>query len=216
MTLSFPNETKAYREARNALLVSEIALRRRIEDVAAQRRALPPSGAAPQDYAFTATDGTAAPLSSLFGPHETLALYSFMYAPDDDRPCPACTSLMDGWNGQWTQITQRIAFAAVSSATPEQLGSLAAERNWRIPLYSAQGTDYQSRYFGETPEGRQRTFLNIFSRDGSRIHHVWGTEMERADLDGHPRHLDLAWPLWAILDMTPEGRGSFFPDVFAR
>ena len=42
--LSYPNESKEYRAARNALLDEEIALRAQIEAVAAKRRALPPGG----------------------------------------------------------------------------------------------------------------------------------------------------------------------------
>ena len=48
--MSFPNETPEYRAARNALLASEIGLRRQMEAVAAQLRALPPGGEVPQDY----------------------------------------------------------------------------------------------------------------------------------------------------------------------
>lgn len=42
--ISFPNESIEYRAARNALLDQEIALRRQIEAVAEQRRALPSIG----------------------------------------------------------------------------------------------------------------------------------------------------------------------------
>ena len=48
--ISYPNESAAYRAARNALLDDEIALRRQIEAVAAKRRALPPGGEIPEDY----------------------------------------------------------------------------------------------------------------------------------------------------------------------
>ena len=40
----FPNESAEYRQARDALLAEEIELRRHIERVAEQRRALPPGG----------------------------------------------------------------------------------------------------------------------------------------------------------------------------
>ena len=46
----FPNESADYRKARNALLVEEIELRRAIERVASQRRALPEGGKLPQDF----------------------------------------------------------------------------------------------------------------------------------------------------------------------
>ncbi len=42
--LQFPGEDSVYRSARNALLDEEMALRRQIERVSAQRRALRPAG----------------------------------------------------------------------------------------------------------------------------------------------------------------------------
>ena len=214
MPLSYPNETDAYRSARNDLLDAEIALRAQIEAVAAKRRALPPGGELSQDYAFIGQDGETRTLSSLFGDKTTLALYSYMYALDAARPCPACTSLLDGLNALVPQITQRIAFAAVSSTRPEQLATISKERNWKsILLISAYGTDYQSLYHGRSADGEQ-PMMNVFTKQEGVIRHSWGSEMLYADLDGHPRHMDLAWPIWGILDMTPEGRGEFFPQVF--
>jgi predicted dithiol-disulfide oxidoreductase (DUF899 family) len=57
--LKFPNENGAYRKARNSLLEAERELRRQVERVAAQRRALPPGGELSQDYVFerTGADG---------------------------------------------------------------------------------------------------------------------------------------------------------------
>src|SRR5579859_2473827 len=51
--IQFPGESREYRLARNQLLEAEIELRRTIERVAAQRRALPPGGAVPDDYVLT-------------------------------------------------------------------------------------------------------------------------------------------------------------------
>lgn len=53
----FPGESRAYREARTALLAEEIELRRRIQQVAAQRRALPPGPKPAKDYRFLDADG---------------------------------------------------------------------------------------------------------------------------------------------------------------
>src|SRR5450755_243127 len=89
--LRFPGESAGYRAARNALLDEEMELRRLTERVAAQRRALPAGGAIPEDYQF---DGDSGPvnLSALFVPgKDTLAVYSFMYGPERERPCPGCT-----------------------------------------------------------------------------------------------------------------------------
>ncbi|HLZ81937.1 MAG TPA: DUF899 family protein, partial [Caulobacteraceae bacterium] len=72
----FPGESAAYRGARDKLLESEMALRRQMEAVAAQRRALPPGGLIPTDYVFDeAEDAHAVRLSQLFGDKKTLLLY---------------------------------------------------------------------------------------------------------------------------------------------
>src|SRR3546814_4667389 len=80
--LSFPNESTEYRTARNALLDAEIALRRQLEALAAQRRALPPGGAVRKDFMFERI-GANQPHdhvkpSDLFGDHPRLLLYQFM------------------------------------------------------------------------------------------------------------------------------------------
>ena len=98
--LHYPNETNEYRAARNALLDDEIALRAHIEAVAAKRRALPLGGEIPEDYVFERIGETSMPekvtMSELFGPHDTLILYSFMYGPEREMPClrAALTCLM--------------------------------------------------------------------------------------------------------------------------
>ena len=77
----FPGEPGDYRLARNQLLEAEIELRRMIERVAAQRRALPPGGAVRQDYVFeeVASAGEVR-FSQLLAPdQDTLVIYSFMF-----------------------------------------------------------------------------------------------------------------------------------------
>src|SRR5450830_1990403 len=118
--LSYPNESKEYRAARNALLDEEIALRAQIEAVAAKRRALPPGGEVPQDYVFERIGTTQMPeqvkMSKLFGPHDTLILYSFMYGPERESPCPGCTHLLDGIDGAARHLGERAAFHVVAKS----------------------------------------------------------------------------------------------------
>jgi len=54
--LQFPGENAAYRAARNALLDEEMALRRQLERVSAQRRTLPMGGAVREDYVLDLMD----------------------------------------------------------------------------------------------------------------------------------------------------------------
>ncbi|SOY56113.1 conserved hypothetical protein [Cupriavidus taiwanensis] len=89
----FPNESAEYRKARNALLAEEIELRRHIERVAAQRRQLPPGGEVTRRYTFQGEHGPVT-LEDLFGDKDTLVVYSYMFGPQRERPCPMCTSVM--------------------------------------------------------------------------------------------------------------------------
>ena len=73
----FPNESDEYRRARDALLAEEIELRRLIERVAVQRRALPVGGTVPKNYAFVGEHGPVS-FSELFAGKQTLAIYSYM------------------------------------------------------------------------------------------------------------------------------------------
>jgi predicted dithiol-disulfide oxidoreductase (DUF899 family) len=83
----YPGDSPEYRTARTALLAEEIELRRQIERVAALRRALPPGGEA-RDYRFTDEHGTELGLADLFGRHDTLVSYFWMYGPERERPVP--------------------------------------------------------------------------------------------------------------------------------
>src|SRR5262249_16379265 len=111
--LQFPNESTAYRRARNALLEEEMELRRQIERVAAKRRAQRGGGDLKEDYVCEAggKDGepTRVRLSELFTPGmDTLAIYSFMYGPERERPCPGCTHFLDSLDGAMRHIRERV------------------------------------------------------------------------------------------------------------
>ena len=59
------------------------------------------------------------------------------------------------------------------------------------------------------------TIFNVFKKKDGKIAYFWGSEMAFAPTapGQHHRAGDLADPLWGLLDMTPEGRGDFFPKV---
>src|ERR1700682_6356614 len=80
----FPNESAEYRRAREALLAEEIELRRHIERVAEQRRALPPGGEVKKNYVFEGERGPAS-FADLFGDKQTLVVYNYMYGAQRER-----------------------------------------------------------------------------------------------------------------------------------
>ena len=212
MSVRFPGETAEYRDARDQLLEAEIALRRQTEAVAAMRRTLPPGGAVADDYRFAQESGEVR-LSELFAAHDTLVLYSFMFprALDDEGPCPSCTSILDSLDGAARHLTQRVALAVVAKAPLPRVGAFAQERGWRnLRLLSSADNDYNRDYHGETEDGSQNPVLNVFTRQQGQIRHFWSSELVDAPHEPgqDPRHVDFIWPVWSVLDTTPEGRGT--------
>jgi predicted dithiol-disulfide oxidoreductase (DUF899 family) len=204
----FPNESDDYRRARDALLAEEIELRRHIERVAEQRRALPPGGEVTGDYRF---EGEHGPLdfAGLFGDKPTLVVYSYMFGPQRQRPCPMCTSLLAAWDGEAADIEQRVAFAIIARSPIERLVAFKKERGWRhLKLYSDGSGDYTRDYV--SAEDADVPAYNVFTRRDGKIRHFWSGEMGPATADPgqDPRGAPDLMPIWTILDSTPEGRGT--------
>lgn len=204
----FPNESAEYRAARTALLAEEIELRRHIERVAAQRRALPPGGEVTGDYRFEGEDGPT-DLAGLFGGKPTLAVYSYMFGPQRERPCPMCTNLLGAWEGNAADIDQRISLVVVAGSPIERLIAWKRERGWKdLRLFSDVDGAYSRDYFGVLPDGSEIPALNVFTRRNGTIRHFWSGEMTTADPGQDPRGAPDPAPLWMVLDCTPEGRGG--------
>lgn len=204
----FPNENDEYRDARDALLAEEIELRRHIERVAEQRRALPPGGEVTKAYRFQGERGPVG-FAALFGDKQTLVAYSYMFGPKRERPCPMCTSLLSAWEGEVPDIEQRVAFAVIARSPIERLAAFKKERGWRhLPLYSDVSGDYTRDYV--TAEDADVPAFNVFTRRDGTIRHFWSAEMgfATADPGQDPRGAPDLMPLWTILDSTPEGRGT--------
>ena len=204
----FPNESNEYRRARDALLVEEIELRRHIERVAEQRRALPPGGEVTKNYRFVGESGPAI-FSDLFGDKETLVIYSYMYGPQREQPCPMCTSLLSAWDGEALDVEQRVALVAVARSPIERLVAFKKARGWRhLRIFSDSDGDYTRDYVSANDD--DIAGLNVFTRRDGTIRHFWGGEMgfETADPGQDPRGAPDLMPLWIILDNTPEGRGT--------
>ncbi|MGI9542199.1 MAG: DUF899 family protein [Cyclobacteriaceae bacterium] len=212
-TSKFPGESDAYREARNELLQAELELRGKIEEVAALRRKLPPGGLIKEDYTFQSMvkgDVVSVRLSELFAyGKDSLVIYSYMFAPGAEQPCPMCTSMLDGLNAQALHISQRTNIYAVAKSPIEKLASYVKKRGWsNLAFLSSNDNTYNADYLGENEEGSQMPMCNVFVKTDQGIRHFYGTEVLYTPVDGQPRHVDLIWPLWNVLDLTPEGRGN--------
>jgi predicted dithiol-disulfide oxidoreductase (DUF899 family) len=238
MTLTMPGESRQYRQARDALLEQEIDLRRRMEVVAAARRALPPGGEVPQDYVFEeeADDGTVAPvrLSELMGEGRSVAVYNYMFPrhvgddrpgptegesaalPLEEGPCPSCTALLDQLDAAARHVAPHADLVVSAKAPIERLTTFARERGWRhLRLVSSAGNSYARDYGGEV-DGQQQPMMNVFERDGAVIRHFWGSEMLYAPSDPgqDPRHMGTLEPSWNLFDLMRPGRGEDWDEQF--
>jgi predicted dithiol-disulfide oxidoreductase (DUF899 family) len=174
--IRFPGESEDYRQARNRLVEAEGELRRAIEQVAAQRRALPPGGLVPDDYRFAqASDGSVVLFSELFGAgKDTLVIYCFMFPrysgdtrpgpaagetarlPLTETPCPSCTSILDSLDGAAPHLAQRLNLAVVAKSDPDRIRTFARDRGWRhLRLLSSRDNSYNRDYNAETPADEQ-------------------------------------------------------------
>ena len=207
-TARFPNETAAYRAARNALLVEEIELRRHIERVASQRRALPSGGTIPQDFELVSGNGPVR-LSSLLRDKETLMIYSMMYGPQRKAPCPMCTSFLNSWNGTALNLRERVAMAVTARSPIERLIEYRKQRGFtNLPFVSDMTGEYTRTYVN--PDDADVPGFSVFSRREGIIRHFYTGEMSgaMADPGQDPRGGPDLDPLWLMLDLTPGGRGT--------
>ena len=219
LEIRYANESDKYRAARNKLLEAEIELRRQLESVAALRRQLPLGGKLKEDYVFEEMPNgqkiVQTKFSQLFDPKKnTLITYSFMLPDRNGKPCPACTSILDGLNGSAPHIRDKVNFAVIAKAPIKEIMQWAQKRGWEnLRLLSSSKNSFNKDYFSEGADGSQHPLLNVFAKKAESIFHFYGTEsyFAPADKGQDPRHVDLIWPIWQMFDYTPDGRGHWGP-----
>jgi predicted dithiol-disulfide oxidoreductase (DUF899 family) len=204
----YPNETAEYRAARNALLAEEIDLRRHIERVAAERRALPLGGEIAVNFEFVSETGPKL-FSNLFGDKETLMVYSMMYGPQRKEPCPMCTSFLSAWNGIAVNLCNRVATLVTARSPIDRLIEYKKRRGFANLLFvSDQNGDYTRTYVNA--DDADVPGFSVFTRRDGIVLHFYTAEMSgaMADPGQDPRGAPDLDPLWLMLDLTPEGRGT--------
>ena len=202
-----PNESNAYREACQELLVEEIELRRHGERVAELRRHLPPGGEVPADYSFVGEDGADVRLSELFGDHDTLVVYSYMFGSERESPCPMRTSLMGGFDHKIADIGQRVAIAFTARSP--------IERQIEANVYAGGRSCRCTSIAATTTRGRLCPPMTTTRRDTTCSHGATArsaTSGETRSPSTWPtpiriRAVRSRWtPLWQFLYTVPAGR----------
>ena len=212
----FPGESKAYQKARTALLAREIELQRMIDGVAKERRKLPQGPLIEEDYRFLDMNGSEVGLADLFGQHDTLIAYNWMYGPERERPCPMCTNLLGPLDQNAADLMQRVGLAIIGRSPIERQIAFAQERGWRhLPFVKTVGDAFPIHFGAYDPEeGYEYPVMIVLTKSSSKkdadVRLFWKGEMTRemADKGTDPRGGPDIGPVWTLLDLTPEGRGK--------
>ena len=232
------NESPEYLAKREELRLAEIELLNQRERVAALRRGLP-KGATIQDYEFlegptSLNDGDAPTknvrLSELFSyaphpnplpvgegetaPDRSLVIYHFMYGKKQAVPCPMCTAWIDSFNGVAHHLAQNVDLAIVAAADPSTLRAHARKRGWdKLRLLSAGDSTFKYDLGSEDGEGHQDSTISVFTRDSDgTLRHFYSGHPWVAD-DIKERGIDELNPIWNVMDLTPQGRGSWYASL---
>jgi predicted dithiol-disulfide oxidoreductase (DUF899 family) len=220
---NLPKESEEYLLKREELRRAEIDLRNQRERVAELRRQLP-KGPAVEDYVFeevsSKLDAGDTPirrirLSELFtNPDRSLVIYQFMFGKKQTKPCPMCTAWIDGFNAVAHHLTQNLDLAIVAAADLLTLRSYARTRGWnRLRLLSAGSSTFKYDLGSEDKEGNQDSAISVFIRDadGTIRHSYTGHPWLAPDIK--ERGIDELTPIWNVMDLTRQGRGTFYTKV---
>ena len=217
---NLPNESEEYLLKRDELRRAEIDLRKQRERVAELRRQLP-QGPAVEDYVFEEVsaklDAGDTPiqkirLSELFtSPARSVVIYHFMFGKKQTKPCPMCTAWIDGFNGVAHHLAENLDLAIVAAADLASLRSHARTRGWnRLRLLSAGSSTFKYDLGSEDKEGNQDSAISAFTRDsdGTIRHSYTGHPWLAPDIT--ERGIDELTPIWNVMDLTRQGRGTFY------
>lgn len=204
-------------DARKALLARERAMTHALDELRAERRALP-WVKLDEPYAFAGPDGEVT-LADLFGERSQLAIYHFMLAPGSHHVCPGCAFTVDHVDAARRHFEHAdLAFAAVSRAPIAEIEAVRARMGWTFPWVSSDDSDFNYDFaVSFTPEDRaagraiynygtpirdssELFGLSVFVRDGTgAICHAYST---------YHRGTELLMGAFNWLDLAPKGRNE--------
>jgi predicted dithiol-disulfide oxidoreductase (DUF899 family) len=208
---------EAWLEARKALLAKERAMTHALDELRAERRALP-WVRVETDYVFDGPDGAVA-LGDLFGGRSQLAIYHFMLTPGSDHICPGCAFTVDHADAARQHFGHAdLAFAAVSRAPVARIEAVKARMGWGFPWVSSEASGFNYDFgvsFTAEDRAAGRAFYNygvtrierspdmfglsVFAKEDGAIFHTYST---------YHRGTELLMGAMNWLDLVPKGRNE--------
>src|SRR5215468_407022 len=127
--------------ARAELLDREKEHTRMGDELARQRRQLP-WVPVEKEYTLQTADGTRT-LAELFDGRSELVVYHFMFGPDYDAGCPACSSTADSFDGVLAHLKARdVTMICVSHAPLDKLLGYRERMGWSFNWASSHESDF--------------------------------------------------------------------------
>lgn len=201
--------------ARTSLLEKEKEFTRARDALNALRRALPWE-AVHKDYVFEGPAGSKS-LAELFDGRSQLIVYHFMFGPDWEAGCPACSFWADNFNPNIVHLRSRdVSMVAISRAPNAKLAAYQKRMGWSFPWYSSGANTFNTDYgvaFSPEEIASKRAFYNydwrdpgVAEREGASVFHRDGSGRIFHTYSAYARGIDLVNTAYNYMDMTPKGR----------
>jgi predicted dithiol-disulfide oxidoreductase (DUF899 family) len=149
-----------------------------------------------RDYVFKTPSGDVR-LSQLFADKRDLFVIFNM-----GTRCPSCTMWADGFNGVYQHLADRAAFVVVSGDDPGVQHKFAADRGWRFPIASCQGTTFSADMGHSDRDEPVSPGITAFQRNGDEI-----VRVSEAEFGPH----DDFCTVYHFMDLLPDGTDGFRP-----
>ena len=200
-----------WHRAHEELLAKEKAYTRKGDELAAERRRQPMHEIT-KDYRFEGPDGEMT-LLDLFEGRRQLALYHFMFGPNQEEGCDGCSMFVDQLTHLAHLHARDTTFVLVSRATLAKLEAFKRRMGWdEIPWYSDGSSDFGIDFGFSPPEPDPTRHqdgeifgFNVFIRDDDgRVYRTYATNWRGVEAIGS---------VWSILDRAPLGRQEDWEDT---
>jgi predicted dithiol-disulfide oxidoreductase (DUF899 family) len=152
--------------ARMSLLEQEKDLTRAMDALKEKRRAMPIYPLA-KSYQFTDSTGAKVPMSTLFNGYSQLMIYHFMFSPDWEAGCTACSFCADNFPSDLSHLHSRdTEFALVSRAPIEKINAFKERMGWdHLTWYSSYGEEFNYDFHVTQDESVTPVFYNFASKE---------------------------------------------------
>ena len=128
-----------------------------------------------------------------------------------------CSGFLDTFDASVPAIEQRVAFAILGRSPVSRQLAWARDKGWRhLQFYQVASEAFVTDHGLIQPDFGEVPFDAVWTRQDRVVRRFWSDEMNLGDPGQDPRGVLDPTPLWAILVLTPRGRGTDLADPPAR